>query len=51
MRLNSDEYFQNITKEKLFERLRSIGELDPSKNVDVLAKELKKYERTKNLQV
>ena len=51
MRLNSDAYFVNLTREELFKRLSSIGELDPNENVDDLKQKLKKYERTRNLQM
>ena len=51
MRLNSDDYFDNIQRDELFRRLNLIGELNQNENINDMKQKLKKYERSRNLQV
>ena len=51
MRLNSDAYFDNIQREELTRRLSLIGELNQNENINDMKQKLKKYERSRNLQM
>ena len=51
MRLNPDSYFDNIEKEELVERLRSIGEFNENESFDIMREKLKTFERCRSLQM
>ena len=52
MRLNPDSYFENISKEALIKRFQYIGEsIHVTENLSDLKERLKKFERTRNLQL
>ena len=52
MRLNPDSYFENISKEELIKRLRSINEfIHETENLNDMKERLKIYERTRHLQI
>ena len=52
MRLNPDSYFETISKEELIKRFQYIGEsIHLTENLSVLKERLKKFERTRSLQL
>ena len=52
MRLNSDLYFENLSESELIERLINIDELGESdRNITLMKETLKKFERTRHLQI
>ena len=52
MRLNPDSYFKNISKEALIKRFQYIDEsIHVTENLSDLKERLKKFERTRNLQL
>ena len=51
MRLNSDEYFETISYDEVVRRLSSINELDQNDTFDAMKNKLKRFERTRHLQV
>ena len=52
MRLNSNSYFENLSREELIEKLNFIGEfMGESENSADMRERLKRYERTRNFQI
>ena len=52
MRLNSNSYFENLSREELIEKLNFIGEfMGESENSGDMRERLKRYERTRNFQI
>ena len=50
MRLNSDEYFETISDNKLIERLKTIHEYIPTDDTKKMKDKLKAFERSRHLQ-
>ena len=51
MRLNADSYFENLGTEELLQRLSDINEFNPNESFEEMSAKLKKYERSRNLQI
>ena len=51
MRLNPDSYFENLSKEDLIKRFTLIGEVFQDTDFNELKEKLKKYERTRCIQL
>ena len=52
MRLNSDSYFENISRDEVIKRLQFLNELiDDTEDLNELKERLKRYERTRYLQI
>ena len=51
MRLNTDEYFDNLQEHELTERLNIIGEFDKNEDLDTMKRKLKFFERSRHLQI